>query len=95
MPLDNTHYYYVSRLLAPFQCILARRDHRPLTREAAETMWRWAAKILNAAGHPTDDGWAPLTELVNPATFQMFSRDYYESQREKGRIGFDPFFRPL
>jgi len=79
----------------PGTCILARRDHRPLTREAAEMMWKWAAKVINAAGYPSDDGWAPLLDLSNPATFQMFSRDYYDEQNEKGRLGFDQFFYPL
>ncbi|KIL70459.1 hypothetical protein M378DRAFT_156600 [Amanita muscaria Koide BX008] len=88
---------------APFQwqiqnpgtVILARRDHRPLTREAAEMMWKWASKIIHAAGFGTYDGWGPLEGLVNPATFQMFSRDYYERQTEKGRLGFDSFYHPL
>ena len=58
-------------------------------------MWKWAAKVINAAGYPAYDGWAPLLDLANPATFQMFSRDYYNKESEKGRLGFDKFFYPL
>ena len=72
-----------------------RKDKKPLTLEALETMVAFNIKILDAAGYPEHHGWAPPAELMNPATFQMFSRDYYAEQRKKERPGFDEFFAPL
>ena len=52
--------------------------------------------LLNDAwGYPQEDGWAPLDALMTPASFQLFSRKYFEEQNEKGRPGFDPLFAPL
>ncbi|KZT29102.1 hypothetical protein NEOLEDRAFT_1056884 [Neolentinus lepideus HHB14362 ss-1] len=82
--------------LAPIQfCIVVRQDRRPLTRQTIETMWQFAAKLIDAFGYPTDDGWAPVKSLMVPAYWQMFSRDYYEEQQKKGRVGFDSFWEPL
>jgi hypothetical protein len=77
------------------QCIVVRQDKKPLTLECFEIIVAFNAKMIDAVGYPKEDGWAPITGLMNPATFQMFSRDYYEEQREKGRSGFDAFYTPL
>jgi hypothetical protein len=58
-------------------------------------MFAYTSKLLNGAGYPESDGWAPIRELITPAVFQLFSRDYYEKQREKGRLGFEQFWSPL
>ncbi|PFH45906.1 hypothetical protein AMATHDRAFT_51402 [Amanita thiersii Skay4041] len=83
------------QMLDPGTCILARKDHKSLTKETIEAVWKWTAKIIDAAGYPTYDGWAPIRGLVNPATFQMFTRDYFKEQKAKGRKGFDEFWNPL
>jgi hypothetical protein len=77
------------------QCVVVRQDKRPLKREVIETIIAFHAKLLNAVGFPECDGWAPTKDLMNPATFQMFSRDYYKEQSKKSRPGFDAFFTPL
>jgi uncharacterized protein YyaL (SSP411 family) len=77
------------------QCIIVRQDRKPLTRETIETIYRFTEKLIEGAGYPEYDGWAPIRSFVTPASFQFFSRDYYKSQHEKGRPGFDSFFKPL
>ena len=37
-------------------------------------------------------GWA---NPMNPATWEFFVREYYTAEREKGRVGFTPFYKPL
>ncbi|KDQ60401.1 hypothetical protein JAAARDRAFT_32798 [Jaapia argillacea MUCL 33604] len=76
-------------------CLILRRDKRPLTRETIEVVFKFCAKMINGADYPESDGWAPIGELATPAAFQMFSRDYYAQQKAKGREGFDRFFVPL
>ncbi|KIP02580.1 hypothetical protein PHLGIDRAFT_78944 [Phlebiopsis gigantea 11061_1 CR5-6] len=80
----------------PGTCILHRADRRPLTRETAETLWKWIAMLMSDAwGYPEDGGWAPASDLFAPAPWQLFSRQYYREQREKGRKGFTNFYAPL
>jgi hypothetical protein len=67
-----------------------------LTLEVIETIVAFHWKLLRDCwGYPEEDGWASLQGLMHPAVFQMFSRDYYKEEHEKGRVGFDPFFEPL
>jgi ABC-type glycerol-3-phosphate transport system substrate-binding protein len=77
------------------QCILVRRDKKFLPLETAQAVFAYIKKLLDAAGYPPEDGWAPVHELMTPAAFQSHSRDYYEAQRNKGRSGFAPFWSPL
>jgi len=84
------------QILNPGTCLVIRKDKKPLTLEVIETIVAFHWKLLrDCYGYPEEDGWAPLQGLMHPAVFQMFSRDYYREQHEKGRVGFDPFFEPL
>ena len=76
---------------------MARGDHHPLTREAAEAMWAWGLKVFDATvNYRTSDGWAPGEQLATPASFPAFSREFYEWQNdEQGRLGFDALSSPL
>lgn len=60
-----------------------------------ETIWKWHSIILNAFGYPESDGWAPAKELLMRAPWELFSRQYYKEQEEKGRLGFNEFWSPL
>ncbi|TFK53481.1 ectomycorrhiza-upregulated zf-MYND domain-containing protein [Heliocybe sulcata] len=81
----------------PGTCIVVRQDRRPLTRQAIEAMWQFTAKLIDGFGYARDSdcGWAPVQSVMTPASWQIFSRDYYQQQREKGRVGFDKFWEPL
>jgi hypothetical protein len=58
-------------------------------------VFAYTEMLIDGAGYPEYHGWAPIRELITPAVFQLFSRNYYEKQREKGRLGFEQFFSPL
>jgi hypothetical protein len=58
-------------------------------------MFAYTQMLIDSVGYPEYDGWAPVRGLINPAGFQLFSREYYEKQREKGRLGFERFWSPL
>jgi hypothetical protein len=58
--------------------------------EVIETIVAFNTKIFRAFRYPEDDGWAPVIGLMNPATFQMFSRDYYITRSIRRRKGSMP-----
>lgn len=77
------------------QCIVARLDRQPLTREAIETIWKFHAKLIESFGYSPDEGWASTQDLMTPGSFQLFCREYYKEQRKAGRAGFDSLYKPL
>lgn len=83
------------QMCLPGSCIVVRRDKKPLLKATLEAIYAFHGKILNGAGYPESDGWAPIREYMTPAAFQFFSRDHFEKQKEKKRVGFDPFYEPL
>ncbi|KAI0344145.1 ectomycorrhiza-upregulated zf-MYND domain-containing protein [Trametopsis cervina] len=68
----------------PGTCIVFREDHKPLTREVLEAVWKFHATLLGSVVWETDKWVSPM----NPATWQFFVREYYDEQRQKGREGF-------
>ncbi|KAF8069896.1 ectomycorrhiza-upregulated zf-MYND domain-containing protein [Lyophyllum atratum] len=79
----------------PGQCIVVRKDRKPLTLQVIETILEFHRSIIDGFGYPKDDGWAPVREYMTKASFQIFSRNYYKQQDEKGRPGFSEFYAPL
>ncbi|KAK6981521.1 SET domain-containing protein [Favolaschia claudopus] len=84
------------QIVDPDTCIIARRDYKPLTREAMEACYAFQFMLpSDAYGWPEEDGWAPGREHITRAAFQLFYKKYYRDQNEVGRAQFKPIRRPL
>lgn len=79
----------------PGPVIVVRQDRKPLTLQVMETILEFHKSLINGFGYPESDGWAPTHQYITKASFQFFSRSYYQQQDEKGRPGFDAFYEPL
>ncbi|KAJ3862781.1 putative zf-MYND domain-containing protein [Lentinula novae-zelandiae] len=74
----------------PGECLVVRKDRKPLTRELLEALYRFISSLMS---YPiSDKGWASWHGLLNPSVWQMFAKKYYEDQENAGREGFDCFF---
>ncbi|KAJ6617068.1 ectomycorrhiza-upregulated zf-MYND domain-containing protein [Mycena sp. CBHHK59/15] len=83
------------QMLGAGTCFVMRKDRKPLTRETIETIWAFHSKIISSNAVPGGQGWAPIRGVMNPATFQLFSQDYWKQQSEKNTPGFFPLWKPL
>ncbi|KAJ7804277.1 ectomycorrhiza-upregulated zf-MYND domain-containing protein [Mycena leptocephala] len=82
--------------LDPDTCIVARKDYKPLTREAIEACYAFHSMLLSDAyGYLEQDGWAPGKEHITRAAFQSFYKKYYRDQHQLGRKQFKLLFRAL
>ncbi|KAJ7762902.1 ectomycorrhiza-upregulated zf-MYND domain-containing protein [Mycena metata] len=84
------------QMLDPDDCIVVRRDCKPLTREAMEACYAFHAMLMSDVyGYPEEHGWPPGKEHITRAAFPLFYRKYYRDQHELGRKQFKPVYRPL
>jgi len=54
-----------------------------LTLQVIETILAFHEKLIDGYGYFESEGWAPMQDAITAATFQMFSRDYYNNTRKE------------